>query len=243
MKIIPRFPIFAFSLNRIPWRWITAVFITIVLVLGNTLLFEVLTRLPPDEAVKKALTASSGAETYSYQVTAARSIKGEEQLISDIKGNKGLNGIHLAGSLPIVNAEVEIYQIGETMYRKDSFSHDWLMVPQRSKPGLEQLISELNPLASFYFNDNFDARYVGQEKVSGKKCRVYEVMTRGENKFMELYWQEFKYKLWIDKNNEYIVKAQIIAEHRDDSQHILSVQIVFDNYNKDIEIIPPVTES
>lgn len=243
MKIKSPIPIFAINLSRIPWRWVTAVIITILLIFGNTLLFEVLTRLPPDEAVLKALNASSNAGTYTYQVTATRSINDEEQLISDIQGDKGINGVHLVGSLPIVNAQVEIFQIGETVYRKDSYSNDWLIVPQRSKPGLEQLISELNPLASFYFSDKVDARYVGQERLGKKKCRVYEVMTRGENKFMELYWQEFKYIIWVDKKDEYISKALITAEHRDDSRHTLTVEITFRNYNGDIEITPPVTES
>lgn len=242
MKILPRFPIFTINISRIPWRWVTAVIVTVLLIYGNTILFEMLTRLPPKEAVLNGLTASAGARTYTFQVTAKRSIQGEEQLISEIEGRKGLNGIHLQGSLPIVKAQVEIYQVGETMYRKDTFSHDWLVVPQRAKPGLEQLITELNPLASFYFSDNIEARYVGKEKINGKACRVYEVMTRGENKFMELYWQEFKYILWVDKGDEYIRKAKVTAEHRDDSQHTLSVEIFFNDYNENIEIRPPIPE-
>lgn len=240
MKIIPRFPIGTVNFSWIPWRWITAAIVTVILICGNVILFEMLTRLPPGEAVLKGFTASSNARTYAYQVTATRTIQGEKKLISEISGKKGLNGIHLKGNLPIIEAEVEIYQVGENMYRKDTFSEDWLIVPQRSRPGAEQLIAELNPLASFHFSEDIEARYAGKEKVNGKTCRVYEVITRGENKFMELYWQEFKYILWLDKDNEYIRKALISAEHRDDSQHVLSVEITFDKYDEDFEINPPV---
>ncbi|MDD2211655.1 MAG: hypothetical protein PHV56_01550, partial [Clostridia bacterium] len=74
----------------------------------------------------------------------------------------------------------------------------------------------------------------------GKKCRVYELMTKGENKYLELFWQDFNYILWVDKKEGLIRQAQISAEHRDNSQHNLKIVLWLSDFNVPIELKPPV---
>lgn len=228
------------KLPRIPWKWLAVLLTSLILVYGNIYVYDELTRPAPQEAVLQGLNMSLNAPNYRYQATAKRSLEGKETVISEIWGEKNLQGVHLKGNLPIIKADVEIYQVADKMYRKDPLTKGWLVVPNQGKAAMEQLVTELNPLSSFNFNTDIYAKYAGKERVDSSSCRVYEVMTRGENKFMELYWQDFNYRLWVDKKEGYLRKAEITAEHRDNSQHVLTVSIRFFDYNEPIEIKAPL---
>lgn len=241
MKLLPRGGTFiTFSLRKVPWKWLLVLLISVVLVFGNIFLYEELTRPEPQEAVLQGLAKSLNAQNYRYQATARRILDGKETVISEIWGEKSPQGVHLKGNLPIIKAEVEVYQLGDKMYRKDPLTQGWLVVANRGKASMEQLIVELNPLSVFSFSEDIAVKYRGQEKVAAVPCRVYEVMTKGENKFLELYWQDFNYRIWLDKKDGYLRKAEVSAEHRDNSLHSLTVGINFSAYNEPIEIKAPV---
>lgn len=241
MKLLPRDGIFlTFNIRKLPWKWLMVVIISTVLVYGNFFLYEELTTPSPQEAVLQGLGKSLNAQSYRYQAVARRNLDGKETVISEIWGEKSPQGVHLKGELPIIKANVEIYQIGDKMYRKDPLTHGWLVVADRGKASMEQLITELNPLGIFNLNEDITVKYTGKEKVDSITCRVYEVMTKGENKFLELYWHDFNYRIWVDKKDGYLRKAEISAEHRDNSLHILTVSIIFSGYNEPIEIKAPV---
>jgi len=239
MTILSQGPSRFSILRRIPWKWPAAVILGIILVLGNMFLYDELTKPVPEEAVLQGLNKSLNAQNYRYQAVAKRKLDGQETVISEIWGEKSQQGVHLKGNLPIINAEVEIYQIGDQMYRRDPLTQGWLVVANRGKASLEQLVAELNPLNAFNFTGDISVRYCGKDKVDSVPCRVYEVMTKGENEYLELYWQDFNYRLWVDRKDGYLRKAEISAEHRDNSLHTLTVSITFSDYNKPIEIKAP----
>jgi hypothetical protein len=204
--------------------------------------YEEINRLPPGEAVRQSLDKTLNVGSYRFRVTATRLLEGNEMTLSDLYGQKSSEGIHLQGSLPLIKADVEIYHLGGNIYRKDAYTQGWVVVPDGGRVGTEQLIAELNPLGAFHFTeDNFDdVKYAGKEKVGGQTCRVYEVMTRGENKYLELFWQDFNYIIWVDKKEGLIRQAQVSAEHRDNACHILSINISLSDFNTAIELKAPV---
>lgn len=229
------------NLGRIKRKWFVFILLALVLFSGVIYFYKEINKLPPQEAVKLSLFNTLQAQSYRFQVRASRSLEGQETLLSDLHGEKSRQGIYLRGLVPLIKADVEIYHIGDTIYRRDPFTKGWVVVPTGGRVGIEQLITELNPLGVFNFpDDNFVAKYVGTERVGRKKCRVYEVMTRGENKYLELFWQDFNYILWVDKKEGFIRQAQISAEHRDNSQHTLKVVLSLRDYNVPIELKPPV---
>jgi len=240
MKLLPRGTFLTVYLSKAPWKWLLLLLITIGLIFGNVFLYEELTKPVPLEAVLRGVEKSLNAQNYRYQATARRNLEGKETVISEIWGEKSPQGVHLKGSLPIIKAEVEIYQLGDKMYRKDPLTKGWLMVPNRGKASMEQLIAELNPLSVFSFQQDIAVQYRGKDKVGSVPCWVYEVMTKGENEYLELYWQDFNYRLWVDRKDGYLRKAEISAEHRDNSLHVLTVSITFSDYNEPIEIKAPV---
>ncbi len=242
MKILPGLPNFSFRFGNKPWKWLIGVVVTLLLIYANVFIYEELTKLPPKEAVQQGLSKTMASTSYSYRAVAMRTLDGKESVISDVSGEKYLQDVHIKGSLPIIKAEVEVYQVGDTMYRRDVMTHGWLVVPGNGRASMEELIAEINPLGAFHFSSDFDVRYVGREKVDRQTCRVYEIMTRGQNKFLELYWQDFNYRVWIDRGEGLIRKAEITAEHRDDPRHLLKVSIELKDFNKPLEIKAPVTK-
>lgn len=222
-------------------KWLIICLAVVLLFWGGRYLCEEVNRLPPDEAVKQSLTKTLNAETYRFKVTAKRSQDGQEAVISEISGEKSLDGVYLQGSLPLIKAEVEIIHLGDQLYRKDVYTKKWVTVPAEGRIGLEQLITELNPLSVFKFTDgSFEVKEAGKEKVDGQTCRVYEIMTKGENKYLQLFWQDFNYILWVDKKDGLLRQARISAEHREMVNHSLSIEVLFFDYHVPFELKPPL---
>lgn len=228
------------NLRKIPLKSFVLLLLAGTLIFAGFFVYEELTKPSPYEAVVQGITQSMQAPNYRYHSVATRILNGEEMVISEIWGERSSQGVHLKGNLPIIEAEVEIYQINDKMYRRDPLTAGWLVVSANGKASMEQLISEFNPLGVFNVSAEFDVMYSGTAKVNGAACRVYEVMTKGENKYLELYWQDFNYRFWIGKRDGYLHKAEITAEHRDNSLHILTVSINFSDYYEPIELQAPV---
>lgn len=242
MKILQSKPIVLFNFSKIRWKWAALLLLLIVLSSVGFYLYEEWTLLPPNEAVLEGLNKTANLQSCRYNLTAVRILEGKEAIISEVNGEKNAQGVHLNGKLPIIKADVEIYHMGDTLYRRDTLTDGWVIVPEKGRAAIEQLIAEINPLGVFHFSeqDNIEVKYIGKEKVNKKTCRLYEVMGRGVNKYLELYWQDFKYRIWIDKHKSVIRKAQIMAEHRDNAQHLLQITVVFSDFDEEIEINPPV---
>ncbi|MCR4441832.1 MAG: hypothetical protein QHH10_06790 [Peptococcaceae bacterium] len=237
MRQLAGFTLPAVNLRGKWWKLLAACFLAALLVYG----INELTAPPPKEAVLQGLVKTLNAKSYRYRAVAVRVLEGKESIISEINGEKNLRGVHLQGSLPIIKAEVEIYHLGDVLYRRDSLTKGWVVVPDKERAAVEKLIAEINPLGAFHFTerDNIDVKYVGREKAGGKTCRLYEVMGRGGNKYMELYWEDFNYRLWIDRKEGVIRRAEIMAEHRDNSRHLLKIDVELKDFNEPVDIKGP----
>ncbi len=227
--------------GRAKWKWFVTFLLAVVLFYGTSYIYGEMNKLPPEEAVKQSLVKTFQVENYRFQVIAKRSQEGKDVLISDIHGEKSAEGIHLQGSIPLIKADVDLYYLGETIYRKDASTKNWVMIPAGGRVGVEQLIAELNPLGVLNFPEgNFVVQEAGTERLGGKSCRVYEVMTKGESKYLGLFWQDFDYILWVDKKEGLIRQARITAEHREKAGQTLSVDLLLTDYHLPIELKAPV---
>ena len=126
-----------------------------------------------------------------------------------------------------------------TTYRKDSINGAWLEIPASDRESLEQLMMELNPLGAFFFENGMDARFRKREKAGRISCRLFEIITRGENQWMAFFWEDFKYRLWVDTQEGYLRKGEIIAEHRDNSLMGLKIILEFSDYDQSMDIQLP----
>jgi hypothetical protein len=97
----------------------------------------------------------------------------------------------------------------------------------------------VNPLGAFFLEKGMDARLRRREKAGGESCRLFEVLTRGENQWMAFAWEDFKYRLWIDVDDGYLRRGEVVAEHRDHSLTGLKLLMEFSDYDQPVEIQAP----
>ncbi|HHX96720.1 MAG TPA: hypothetical protein GX687_04575 [Clostridia bacterium] len=229
------------NLKNVPGEKIIALILLLIFLGGGFHLVREIRQPPPFEAVKQGLAYTLQASSFSFELQASRILKGETMILSEIQGQKAEEGVYVKGTLPLLNADLEIYYLGDQLYRRDTLTKDWVKIPAAGKIGVELLMAELNPLGVLEFlEEEFAAKYAGKAKVGKKKCRVYEVMSRGENKFAEFFWQDFNYILWVDQKGKYIRQAQITAEHRDEPEHDLQILITLGDFNRSFVLEPPV---
>jgi len=238
---LPKFSFPKLSLPRlsINWKWILIILLIIVLAGGGYGVYRGLNSVPPEEAVSTAIDNTLNADSYRYEAVSKKLVNGEEDLLSEVIGEKSNGNVHFTGKLHVVNSDFEIYQVADKLYRKDVFSKDWLVVEDINVEATERLIQEINPLGTFAFSEPIIAEYVGKEKVNDKKCRKYEVMAETENKYLHTLWKDFTYTVWVDKSG-LLSKAEINAVNKQHENHQLIMSVEFSDYNKEIVINPPM---
>lgn len=194
---------------------------------------------PPEEVVMAAMEKTMAASQYQYTSESIRVVDGKEELLSKLNGQKNQGNTHLAGSIPIVNSEIEVYQIGDTFYRQDIATQRWLVVSGYDEEATEVLIQEIDPLSNFYFQNECSAEYMGKEKINGVRCRKYQVYTAQEGSYLSALWEEYYYTLWIDKKGDLQQVEMIAADHENKAEQ-LKLTVQFDWLSPVEEITAPI---
>lgn len=192
-----------------------------------------------EDAVARALEKSQNAVSCRFTMEAYQIQDKQEILLSRVQGARERMDVKIYAELPFIGAFADIYHVDDVLYRKDSISGTWLEIPASDRESLEQLMMELNPLSAFFFENGMDARFRKREKAGRIPCRLFEILTRGENQWMAFFWEDFKYRLWIDTREGYLRKGEIIAEHRDNAMMGLKIIVEFSDYDQPMDIRLP----
>jgi len=235
----PRFKVPKFRLPRFNLKWILVITLVVVLIGGGVGVYLNYDTISPEEAVNTAINKTLNADTYRYKAISKKVVDNEEELLSEIVGEKSNGNVHFSGKLHVVNSDFEIYQVDNKFYRKDVFSKDWLIVDEVNMKATEKLIQEINPLGAFTFTGPIDAQYIGKEKINGRKFKKYEVKAQTENKYLEVLWKDFTYTIWVDKSGT-LAKAEINAVNKQHGNYRLIMSVDFSDYNKELVIKPPI---
>jgi len=205
---------------------------------AGTFVYYHLTKVVPPELLKEALNNTFNAKSYSYRVRSTLYVDGKERLLSDIEGRKDANdNFHIKGTM--LKQEVEIYQIGDTTYFKESSGDKWMVLENNNIMNMEQFVTEVNPLSNFNFVIPEQVKYLGREEVNGRTCHVITCAPDVENRILELHWKNFQYRFWVDKGKRVIRKALLKAQGKENSKALLELQVELSGFNKGNEIIPP----
>jgi len=196
--------------------------------------FRTRVMLSPLEEFHTALVNTQNSQSFCFSVQ----VKMSNRLISDIEGKKAApDGIHIAGSMQ--NTPVEFIHIGGKAYIKGYWSDNWSVLPESSLVDSELFITELNPLGSFIFRDIPEIKFLKQEKIKGEPLHVLELRPIVENPLMELNYDDFVYRIWVEPKNTVIRKAHITAAGKNGGRDRLDIVIELWDYNKPITISPP----
>lgn len=216
--------------------FIAAAVILVLLILGYRATDSLRARAfeNPAEEFYTILNNTLSSQSFSFSVQ----VKMGDRTISDIRGQKTLpDGIHITGTMQ--NTPVEFIHTGGNAYIKGFWSDNWSVLPENSLVDSELFITELNPLGNFIFKDIPEIKYLDTEKIQGEKMHVLELRPIVENPLMELNYDDFIYRVWVEPQQKLIRKAHITAYGKNNDRDKLEIVIELWDYNKQIKITPP----
>ena len=199
--------------------------------------------VPPETKVNEAIANSVNAESYRFTLTSKLTVNAQERLFSVIQGEKSKdNAYHIQGT--ILGTEVNIYQIGDTTYRQDPIDQKWTVIEKTDMAKESLLLSELNPISNFYFNEIGPITPLEKDKTNRaekKLGRKYAITPELANHWLEAYFTDMTYEIWVSKKEPYYLeKAIITAASKSNKENLLTMEIEFSDFNAPITITQPV---
>ncbi|MEW6065672.1 MAG: hypothetical protein ACOY3U_01055 [Bacillota bacterium] len=211
--------------------------IIIGIVFLSSWLFSGTGQVDEEKTFETALDNTFASRSFRFVVESK--LLGENEFYSKVEGERVMpDKVHIKGT--VLKTPVEFTQVEDNTYMKDPFSGKWLTLKDLKLSQTELFISELNPLANFNFKDIPELALVGEERLDGEKCLVYELKPNVENVFLEDQFDDFYYKVWVDKKDTNIRQAMIRANKMDTNTGGLEMLIKIWDYDRDLKIeVPP----
>jgi len=221
--------------------------LTAILAIAGALLYSadmikdyyIKSRLDPRVEMTEAIKKTTEVKCFRYTLASGFTVDDRKEVISRVIGEKDHGNTHIKGEM--VNTPVDIYYIDRTIYNYDTFSKHWLEIDSGTSQAEELLISELNPLSNFRFRDIGKIEKRGFEKIDGAECLVVECSPTVESQLLETRWMDFKYRLWIDYNDNWIRKGVLSATNKKTGKTRLYIETTLKDFNDKIEVKPPDT--
>lgn len=189
------------------------------------------TKIVPTDLLRESMANTFEAESYSFGVRSVLEVDGKKRPLSNIKGRKDKeDNYYFKGTM--LKQNVEVYQIKDTTYFRESSSDKWMHMEDNNIMDMQQFTTEINPLSNFSFSVPETVEYLGKEKVQGKKCVVLKCAPHVENQILNMHWQNFYYKLWVDKRNRVIRKASVSAKNKENAKSVLELEMTLADFNK-----------
>lgn len=220
------------------WRTAGLVFAVLVLITGLVWFYDSFLKVEPGPLLEETMEKAHKAKSYLYQMKAELDIGGTPRTWIEVKGERAPGCYHFQGKT--LGTPVEIYQIGNRSYTRDPVTNNWTVLDGVDLAQQQLYMAEIDPLSNFRFQTKEVPHLLGKERVGGRSCWVLEVNPQVENKYLELWWDDFTYRFWIDRKNHQLVRAQANARSKNSSSTRLTMVIDFQDFNKRIEIQPPI---
>ncbi len=223
------------------WLILGGVLLVAAVVSGGYLYYIKEVRVIPEELVASSLENTLAVGNYRYQVSASLELDGtDKRALSDINGEKQKNNFHIKGTM--LGQQVEVYQVDDITYSLNPKTQQWMVTPGSELFQPELFMTEINPMSNFRFTQVNNIQYQGVEKNNHQKLHIITCNPVVNNGFLEKYWQDFSYRLWIDRHSERVVKAQISAVSLRDPKDTMRIEVDLKDFNKKFTIKPPESD-
>jgi hypothetical protein len=210
----------------------------LIVAAGAVLYYQSFLKIEPGPLLEETLNNAYQAKSYRYTLNSELDIGGKKKTWISVKGENASGSYHFQGKT--LGTPVEIYQIGMRSYTKDPVSGKWTVLDGVDLSKEQLYMAEINPLNSFRFKRTGEPLLVGKEKVGKTKCVVLEIKPDVESKYLEIWWQDFTCRFWIDRRKHRLVKAESTAVSKQSSETTLTMTVNFEDFNKRIKIEPPI---
>jgi hypothetical protein len=190
--------------------------------------------VPPEELVAAALENTLNSSSCRFSIL----VKTGESVISNVRGERvAPNSVHISGTMQ--DLPVEFIHAGDETFIKGYWSDNWTSLKGNKMAESELFITEFNPLGNFNFKDIPYIKTIKTEEFKSIKMKVLELRPIVQNSLMELNYEDFIYRVWIDPKQQLIRKAHIQASGKNGKKDKLEITLELWDYNKQITITPP----
>jgi len=221
------------------WKAVIIILLVSILSMAGKVYYEWVNRVIPEELLPHAIERTTSVNSYRYHVGLKLKVNGEDRLLSRVKGERQNDQFHLQGE--IAGQEVDVIYVDNKVYMKDAVSGRWMVNHGGDIFQQDLFMVEVNPIASLEYQALNNINYLGIEK-DRVDAYVMEYSPVVTNQMLTTYWQDFKYKVWIEKRSKRVFKAEVFADHKDASHNGLHMQLVLYDFNKKINIEAPSTQ-
>lgn len=195
--------------------------------------------LPPREAFVKALNVTMKSASYRYKIEMKTAHSGKSETYSSVKGDKAAaDRIHIWGE--ILQAPVDFYQINNTSYKKDETTGEWIKFEDNELNMADIFLVEINPFSNLGYKELEEVSFKGNVEIDGTEYWRYIARPVINNPSQEALWRDFTYEILVDPDGYRIHKAVVEAVSKNNAGYKLLLTMDFWDFDKNIEIKPPV---
>ena len=210
-----------------------------LLILALYFFFSYVPSRPPDGVLEKAISRTSDAKNFKYNVATTTIINGKKNTFSQVAGEKFRpDNLHIKGE--VMKSQIDIYQINEKIYAKDNLGGKWVSIDINELNQDGNFMNELNPLENISFKQLGEVNYKGVIKAKTGKYWEFELRPIVDNQYMEALWTDFVYTIWVHPGEEKLSKVQIKAKGKENENDEIIVNIEFLDYGDVKPVNPPV---
>jgi hypothetical protein len=224
--------------KKTAWRTAGLVFFILALIAAAFYYYNFFVKVEPGPLLEETMNKAHLAKSYTYRMTAELKIGGTTRPWIEVEGERASESYHFRGKT--LGTPVEIYQIGSRSYTRDPVTGQWTVLDGVDLAQQQLYMAEIDPLSNFRFQTKEVPHLLGAEQVNGHNCWVMEVKPQVENKYLELWWDDFTYRFWVDKKSRLLVRAHANARSKSSSDTTLNMVVDFKDFNKKIKIEPPI---
>lgn len=217
-----------------------------VLVLGLVLVATGLTayryvyeaRVDPELLLRSSLEKTRAASSYRYTVEAQLTVAGEHRVLSQVTGERDADGnFHFRGEL--AGEKTEVYQIQDTTYLLDPKTGKWLVVPGNELGRQKMLMAEIDPLSLLEFTALGPVVYRGREKGEWGRAHVVEFRPQLAGEFMNTWFEEFRYQVWIEPRTYWLRQAVVTAQSKANPTVQATFTVRLSDFGVKLKLEPP----
>ncbi|MCL1873200.1 MAG: hypothetical protein FWF85_03695 [Clostridiales bacterium] len=193
----------------------------------------------PELYLEQSLAQTFQADSYGFRCRSVLYVGEEQRVFSLLEGQKASQETrHVKGSL--LGTPVDIYLLERVLYQRDPLDGSWRKIEDIDSAAATLLLNELDPASNYHFIQLGETTYWGKEKLNGSLCRKIEFHPSLEDKWIERYFEQLTYVVWIDAKHPYLTKVQISGFSKENPDSRLIIEHEFFDFNKKIELVAPV---
>lgn len=217
---------------------ILVLLLLVLIIVAGFLLLSRRQSQPPPEIVATAIANTFASDNFRFTTDSFVYVNGNQRQYAHLNGEKVGEARHISGD--ILGTPVNIYFYDEVLYQQNSLDGNWHSVFGGSLADASELLAEIEPARNFDYRELGETNYLGREEVDGVACWKLECPIHLADQWIENYFKDIVYLLWVEPGPQLLRKAQISATSKENAAVTLLIENCFSDFGAEILLNPPV---